>query len=1592
MSRSSPEDADYVYVELLDKRCGISRVHRCFSHGYNKEVRWFLFHTVRFMYSEIKGTFCAVAPAPRTLASELARASRDVQEGSPISPSQPTRQKRQQLYGKNLLEVEAPSFWRIFGHDAAQPFYCFQYASVVIWMYEDYYSYSTVVLVITLASIIINVIGQYKERKRMAEMAYYVCDVERVSTDAARQAEAPKVPFGLELVSSPSLVPGDIVVVVPGKTSCDMVLLDGEVVVDETILTGESVPVRKVPYDPDLEGPYSAGSSSHCTIFNGTSVVAARGGRGGKPALAMVSATGFSTAKGQLLRAILFPIQHDMQFVKQAMYFICVMLVVACGFYLWNVVAMVGYHASSRDIAVKALDLVTVAVPPALACCLAIATTISVARLKKRGVHVQDNERVRVAGLLDTICFDKTGTLTDIGLELGGVVPATKGSFGELVSNPCQLSPSILELFSTCHGLTQLQHQVVGDPLDQRLFEASGFEIGFEDHLPPIAFSPPSSALQPSQQPPNPATDSTCTAAQALSPGGKLVLQQDDSSAQAPSPKEPWQHSSKGTVEAEQLLRSSDRDIHTVSMDQASIQTSTLGAPSGTQGLAGPFLVVRRNPTAPSALSHAAAAAAPTSLLSPQSPPVSHQRRHTAPMPVSSKPWPPDAAVPHHQQQHHQQSQHRLLQVPVSVSATYMATHNQEEGDQQPLLSHRHARSHALPFDLPDNSKQAAGGLWHDPNFNSPSSGQPVHQSLLRLLDQRESMEPSSMDCSAARAWATPTAISLEPPTIVLQPPTTESNTVRQTPDDVDSIGDDDGEGALFGDHNPEDVGSGHVSGQHSGIHLVTEPFPPSESLHVLRRFDFSSERLRCTSVAMHPDGRLAVHVKGSPERLLAFMDPATVPDNFVPLLQEYTNQGLRVIGIASRQLPASCTPATALRMSQDELEAGAAFMGLVLMVNRLKPESAPTIAHLHAASIRTAMVTGDHVRTAINVARQCAIMDHFSPALIVDVKKGVDHDSSTAFTFEVVHPAAPTPATQDRCQKRQLQQGTLNGLPHQLQQPWQAHSTGMQCNEEEGAEEDDARRTLLADGARMSHATSLRPARQHDIHGNDVGQLQQQRQQQQLLLPDQELAVLDQDRALRSLDRAAPLGTGSLPRHNKSPLTSVPDTHIIQHIIPASTTSTCDTSDSHQQARQAHQSSRTQGKHSGAACPPRVQEQQGFGQASLPKQGPPNPDGFLEQNSALRQAALGELQLAVTGAAWQCLTAEHEDHPELMGLVLQRGRVFARMSPESKRCLLGMLGFGDVDAHGHAHPGCGYYTGFCGDGANDMGALKGALVGVSLCDAEASIAAPMTSRISHVGVMISVVAEGRCSMITSLIIFKYTMVYAFIQVLALALLYNRGLTVGNFQWLLEDMLHTTLLASCMALTEPARKLGLQRPPSRVLCLAVCLPVLAQVAVDTVFQLLALYLLEHEVWFEPFDASAHKALNISVSEKRPEAGVLFIIACWQLVINALVFNVGKPFRRGLWTNSWLLGVLTVLVTFDSYVLWAPGDSFRRKVPAVIDLPLMFRAKLFGLVLANLVAAYTADWTVTRAHQLLGHVINKCLSRFGGYKLAKSEPS
>jgi cation-transporting ATPase 13A2 len=55
-----------------------------------------------------------------------------------------------------------------------------------------------------------------------------------------------------------------------------------------------------------------------------------------------------------------------------------------------------------------------------------------------------------------------------------------------------------------------------------------------------------------------------------------------------------------------------------------------------------------------------------------------------------------------------------------------------------------------------------------------------------------------------------------------------------------------------------------------------------------------------------------------------------------------------------------------------------------------------------------------------------------------------------------------------------------------------------------------------------------------------------------------------------------------------------------------------------------------------------------------------------------------------------------------------------------------------------------------CGDGANDCSALKSAAVGISLSDAEASIAAPFTSKVQDISCVITLLIEGKAAIITS--------------------------------------------------------------------------------------------------------------------------------------------------------------------------------------------------------------------------------------------------
>lgn len=63
--------------------------------------------------------------------------------------------------------------------------------------------------------------------------------------------------------------------------------------------------------------------------------------------------------------------------------------------------------------------------------------------------------------------------------------------------------------------------------------------------------------------------------------------------------------------------------------------------------------------------------------------------------------------------------------------------------------------------------------------------------------------------------------------------------------------------------------------------------------------------------------------------------------------------------------------------------------------------------------------------------------------------------------------------------------------------------------------------------------------------------------------------------------------------------------------------------------------------------------------------------------------------------------------------------------------------------------------------------------VGISLSQAEVSIAAPFTSQITNITCVTNVIREGRCALVTSFGVFKYMTCYSLVQFVTLILLYS---------------------------------------------------------------------------------------------------------------------------------------------------------------------------------------------------------------------------
>ncbi|NWY49052.1 AT132 ATPase, partial [Sylvia atricapilla] len=427
-------------------------------------LRYYLFQGMRYVWLERQQAFCRVSVLDEgwTCAElHLCRAGLDQQEHG----------ARRKIYGPNLIEVPVKSYARLLVEEVLNPFYIFQVLSMVLWVCDAYYYYAACIFLISTFSLGLSLHETRKQSTTLRNMAKMSVGV-RV-----------RRPGGEELVvSSAELVPGDCIhlpaagAVLP----CDAALLTGECMVNESLLTGESVPVMKTP----LPAGGQAAGATYCpeehrrhTLFCGTQVIQARAYVGGE-VLAVVTRTGFCTAKGDLISSILYPKPVSFKFYKDAVKFVLFLAILALIGTLYSILILVRNQVPVGQIIIRALDLVTVIVPPALPAAMTVGTIYAQNRLKKQGIFCISPPRINLCGKIRLVCFDKTGTLTQEGLDVWGVVPLEQQRFLPIVHEPrCLPAGALLYALAACHAVSPLRGQLVGDPVDIKMLESTGWRL-----------------------------------------------------------------------------------------------------------------------------------------------------------------------------------------------------------------------------------------------------------------------------------------------------------------------------------------------------------------------------------------------------------------------------------------------------------------------------------------------------------------------------------------------------------------------------------------------------------------------------------------------------------------------------------------------------------------------------------------------------------------------------------------------------------------------------------------------------------------------------------------------------------------------------------------------------------------------------------------------------------------------------------------------------------------------------------------------------------------------------------------------------------
>jgi len=314
--------------------------------------------------------------------------------------------------------------------------------------------------------------------------------------------------------------------------------------------------------------------------------------------------------------------------------------------------------------------------------------------------------------------------------------------------------------------------------------------------------------------------------------------------------------------------------------------------------------------------------------------------------------------------------------------------------------------------------------------------------------------------------------------------------------------------------------------------------------------------------------------------------------------------------------------------------------------------------------------------------------------------------------------------------------------------------------------------------------------------------------------------------------------------------------------------------------------------------------------------------------------------------------------------------KLYCRVSPLQKDDIVKML----IKA--------GLNPSMCGDGSNDVGALKRAVIGVALLNSEekdknknkqpfnifsleddtsikggdVTAAAPFTAKSGSIKCIKNIFIQGRCTLVITFQMYKILALNCLLTAYSLSVLALKGIKFSDYQSTYMGFV-VAFFFLMLSKAEPLKTLNKNKPPYSIFTVQSIISIVGQSVTHLTCLTLIMNLTEY---YDPININKVKSLDDPFAPSLINT-VIFIFSAINQTINFAVNYQGEPFMRNMSENIWLKRLIFFIVGITLIVVFDLSMELNEALE-LVPLPSDMNYKIYfvGLLAADFVICFVFE--------------------------------